>query len=593
MKKLILLITFAFSSIVSMAQTQFYVDGLTYEILSESDKTVEVLFGYDLNGEISIPTIVSYEGKNYTVTSIGDAAFSGNLGLTSVFIPNSVISIGDFAFSGCSGLTFVMIPNSVASIGDSAFNGCDGLTSVNIPNSVSSIGKQVFDRCDRLTMINVDSRNNYYKSIDGVLFNSDATTLIQYPIGNSRLVYSIPNSVTFIGDWAFNNCTVLTSITIPNSVVSIGDYAFSGCAELASVTIPNSVTTIGNSTFLNCLGLTSIFIPNSVTSIGGAVFSGCDGLTTINVDDENKYYKSIDGVLFNFDATTLVQYPIGNSRTTYIIPNSVASIGGSAFNGCDSLISVTIPNSVTTIGDGVFSSCTGLTSVVIPNSVTFIGMWVFSQCSGLTSIAIPNSVVSIGDATFSGCTGLTSVVIPNSVTVIGNSAFSSCSGLTSITIPNSVTSLGSWVFSRCSGLTSVTVPSSVCSISNYAFSDCVGLQEFVNFAEEPQQITSDVFNNVQLENVQLSVPSSSVEKYKNADVWKDFGTIEGQDAGVGTVETDKIVVSGGVLRNPEGEDIRIYDLNGREMYSGNGSELRLPTGFYILQTVNGSRKVVF
>ncbi len=244
----------------------------------------------------------------------------------------------------------------------------------------------------------------------------------------------------------------------------------------------------------------------------------------INVDNDNNHYKSIDGVLFNFDEKTLIQYPIGNSNTTYSIPNSVTSIGNYAFGYCSKLTSITIPNSVTFIGDKAFFYCTELTSVAIPDAVTSIGDYTFSYCSALTSVTIPSSVTSIDDN---------------------------------------------------------------------AFYYCENLEEVKNFAIEPQRITVSVFYNIQLNKVRLSVPSSSVEKYKNADVWKEFGTIEGQDAGVGTVETDKIVVSDGMLRNPAEVEIHIYDLNGREMYSGNGCELRLPTGLYILQTPNGNRKVVF
>ncbi len=344
-----------------------------------------------------------------SVTSIGNYAFQSCKSLTSVTIPNSVTSIGEFAFEYCTSLTSVTIPNSVTSIGSSAFYYCTSLTSVTIPNSVTSIGWYAFEDCSSLTSIDVAADNANYCSVDGLLFNKDMTTLIQYPIGNTRTSYTIPNSVSSIGDGAFFNCSSLTSVTIPNSVTSIGDYAFQYCSSLTSVTIGNSVTSIGNWAFSLCTSLTSVTIPNSVTSIGSDAFSRCSSLTSIDVAADNANYCSVDGVLFNKDMTTLIQYPIGNTRTSYTIPNSVTSIGGEAFRECTSLTSVTIPNSVTSIGEYAFSHCYSLTSVTIPNSVTSIGNRAFQNCTSLTSVTIGNSVTSIGRYAFLHCSSLTSV----------------------------------------------------------------------------------------------------------------------------------------------------------------------------------------
>ena len=176
-------------------------------------------------------------------------------GCMNTIIPNSVTSIGEWAFSGCSGLTSVSIPNSVTSIGSTAFSGCSDLTSVTIPNSVTSIGTSAFYGCSGLTSIKVESGNTKYDSRNNcnAIIETATNTLIS---GCKNTV--IPNSVTIIGSSAFGGCSGLTSITIPNSVTSIGQAAFSGCSGLTSITIPNSVTTIGTSAFANCRGLTSV-----------------------------------------------------------------------------------------------------------------------------------------------------------------------------------------------------------------------------------------------------------------------------------------------------------------------------------------------
>ena len=213
-------------------------------------------------------------------------------------------------------------------------------------------------------------------------------------------------SVTSIGDYTFDNCFSLTSVTIPNSVTNIGMSAFYGCSALTSITIPNFVTSIGNNAFSGCSALTSITIPNSVTSIGNYAFISCESLTSMMVESGNTVYDTRENcnAIIETASKTLIA---GCQSTT--IPNSVTSIGGSAFYGCSSLTSLTIPNSVTSIGSSAFSDCSSLTSITIPNSVTTVGDYAFYKCSSLTSITIPNSITSIGWRAFLACSSLTQI----------------------------------------------------------------------------------------------------------------------------------------------------------------------------------------
>jgi hypothetical protein len=206
-----------------------------------------------------------------SVTSIGAGAFDSCYSLTSVTIPNSVASIGGGAFQGCTSLTSVTIGNNVTNIGDGAFQGCNGLTSVTIGNNVTNIGDGAFESCSSLTAITVDALNPVYSSENGVLFDKSQTTLIRCP-GTEAGGYTIPNSVTSIGDGAFFDCTSLTNVTIGNSVTNIGDGAFDSCTSLSSLTIGNGVTSIGPKAFAFCPSLTSVYFQGNAPNADSSVF---------------------------------------------------------------------------------------------------------------------------------------------------------------------------------------------------------------------------------------------------------------------------------------------------------------------------------
>ena len=370
--------------------------------------------------------------------------------------------ICDGAFGWCYSLSNIVIPDSVSSIGEWAFSDCSSLKYISIPKSVICLNGNPFVNWNgKLECL---SPNFIYE--DDVLFNKDKSKIISFRVQNIKS-YIIPDSVTSIGNGAFSGCSFLSSIVIPNSVTSIGDSAFSNCSSLSSIVIPESVTSIGDRAFSGCRSLSSIVIPNSVTSIGELAFSDCSSLKYISIPKSviclngnpfvnwngkleclspNFIYE--DDVLFNKDKSKIISFRVQNIKS-YIIPDSVTSIGNGAFSGCSSLSSIVIPDSVTSIGEWAFSDCSSLFNIVIPNSVTSIGDWAYGGCSSLSSIVIPESVTSIGDRAFSDCISQSKIVIPSSVTSIGNSAFSGCRSLSNIVIPNSVTSIGSEAFAGC------------------------------------------------------------------------------------------------------------------------------------------------
>ena len=396
------------------------------------------------------------------VTSIGNRAFSGCSGLTSVTIGDGVTSIGEDVFYGCSGLTSITIPDSVTSIGHAAFYGCSGLTSVVIPDSVTSIGNSAFSGCSGLTSITIP--------FVGEKADGTGQTSFDYIFG-----YYVPESLEeviitggeSIGDGAFSGYNSLTSVTIEDGVTSIGDGAFEGCSGLTSVTIGDSVTSIGAEAFYDCSGLTSIVIPDSVTSIGNYAFSGCSGLTSIVILDSvtsigSSAFSGCSSLQFNEHGGA--KY-LGNEVNPYVVLYDVTDTSVTSFE---------IMAQTKIIYDGAFSGCSDLTSVTIPDSVTSIGYQAFYRCSNLTDVyyqgdlsgwseiefadAYANPKCRADNLYINGELLQNDVVIPEGTEKIGACAFYNFSNLTSIVIPDSVTGIGYGAFAGCSGLTSITIP---------------------------------------------------------------------------------------------------------------------------------------
>ena len=569
MKKIKFIVYYFLLSIMGMGEAftqNFTVDNLIYR-LNEDGSTVTVLGhvnGTSATGPLVIPESVIYNENSYVVTSIGSNAFAGCSGFTgNLTIPNSVTEIGMNAFWGCSGFTGKLtIGNSVNKIWHSAFRGCSGFLEIEY-NAIDCnyIYSSAFAGCNGVSIITIGE--NVERIQGGIFQHIDTTCTLNFNalscsdlygpflmpsngprylnIGESvvripaRLLYqqgeeygftgnlTIPNSVTSIGDHAFQGCSGFTgNLTIGDSVTEIGHHAFEGCSGFTgNLTIPNSVTEIGHHAFEGCSGFTgNLTIPNSVTSIGDCAFAGCSGFT-------------------------------GNLT----IPNSVTEIGGYAFWGCSGFTGkLTIGNSVNKIWRSAFQGCSGFTgNLTIPNSVTSIGIDAFNYCRGFTgNLTIPNSVTEIGGYAFQGCSGFTGeLTIGNSVTEIGDYAFGGCNGINTVFYKamNCLHMMGNSdnsVFSDSPNIRHICIGSNVESIPDFAFKPCSMVEDIVLAAVTPPVIAPYTFETVS-HNIPVTVPYGSGEAYRTALHWGEFFNIIEGELGLYDISLDNINFNGGTV----------------------------------------------
>lgn len=504
------------------------------------------------NNSICVPSSLKEVSINGTLNSLDPYVFYGCSSITSVCLSDSITSIGDHTFSGCSSLTSITIPDNVNVIGAKAFTYCSSLQSITIGENINNIQVNAFANCGSIKEVNISSISSWCDITFGNEYSSplcDGADLLINGVPQSNIV--LPNDVTSIKSWAFSKCSSIKTIEISESVETIKDYAFYLCTELTDVSIGNGLNKIGQEAFRDCYKLESINIPNTVTVLEGGVFFGCHSLKRIN--------SEIDG--------------------EFIVPDSVRSIGQSAFSGCKNINKITLPfigekrylNTDSNMyplgyifGTNAFDGSIKITQCYIENNyaqsaayyipqsieevtitdITYIPHYAFHECSNLKTINIPDEIDRIGSYAFAYCLNLKLISIPSNLKVIEEYVFLSCSSLTSIILPNDIESVSYGAFCRCSSLTTFNIPSSVTSIQNDTFSYCTSLTSIII----PDSVTSigGAFKDCSsLETITLPFIGGS----KTSDTYLGyiFGATQEQDSSFIPDSLKTVIISNGCI----------------------------------------------
>ena len=631
----------------------FEVDGIYYNYTNGSDgASVYVTFEYNsysgvynqgriCSGEINIPESVTYNGKTYNVTSIGECAFRNCSGITSVTIPNSVTSIGEYAFYCCH-LKSVTIGTGVLSIGKSAFY----IRNPNYPYNeiISSHMKTIWltntppsgygNACGKVNYVANEQYSFTHQTVypflssifevDGVKYvpvsPSDRTcdaidclydgTTKTVHIGKTVSYKSVAMTVKDIhsyalyenddieevilendgnvGDCAFCGCDSMQSAMLDNEG-NIGNNAFQGCSSLQTATLGNKVSSLGEYAFAGCSSLQGIEIPDAVDTLGQYIFSGCTSMESAIIGSGVK-------------TIPLCAFQNCSSLKDMLIGKNVETIDQCAFLGCSALPKIEIPASVTAINYSVFNSCTSLSTVVMKDKESELSIQckfyngsrspLFADCP-LDSVYIGrnisyNTSSDYGYSPFYRNTTLRSVTITDKETEISENEFYGCTNLKNVRIGDGVTKIGNWAFSGCASLDYFAFGSSVEEIGQEAFSDCVSVTRLISRAQNPPSCGTQALDDINKWECTLVVPEGRVDAYRNAEQWKEFFFIEeGNGIATGIIDNNQYPIT-----NDRDVD-EVYDLQGRNIGADMFETSPYKRGINIIRMSDGTtRKVV-
>lgn len=499
-----------------------YCTSLTRLTLPANMKKLDM---YAFNGCTALEELTLPEGME----EIGACAFY-NSAIKSVTIPSTMTSVGTQAFSNCKSLTSAKLPATLTSIGEMAFNECSALSDITLPESLTSIGTAAFNNCASLTAVALPSKLGYMGSsafygtgLTEVVIPSSLTEISGSCFYMCRQLTKITlhEGITSIGKMAFQYCSKLASIALPSGLTAIQSGCFSDCVSLTQISIPSGVTDIQNNAFYGCTKLQQIDISANVTSIGNAWVNGCTSLKTINVDEANPNYCSIDGVLFDKGVTTLMAFP-GAKGGDYTVPDGVSRIQSFAFFQNRNVANVIFPETLKSIGVSAFYGCTALDRVELPQSLDSIGNTCYFFSNAVNELILPNHQVMIGNNAFS-TTKIKSFIVPEGFTSLG----------IDLTEDKVFSVLGS-----CANLTCISLPSTLKEMSPIA-SGCNSLKGIYCFAVEPPALKGE---NVITTESTVYVPKGTAEAYQAAwgALYPSMKFVDNLPAGPGLTVADGV-----------------------------------------------------
>jgi hypothetical protein len=654
--KTLLLATAALLCSIAVQAYDFKVDSICYQITSEEELTVAVTYQgstylFDENnysGSLTIPATVTNDGKAYKVTSIAAGAFYNCKNITDITIPNSVTRIEDMSFFGCSGIKSIVLHDSLEYIGGRAFNSCSSLNEINFPkNDFITIVLGAFDGTAWFQnhpngMIYISNHLYCYKgeiTSDTTIVIADGTrSILGNAFSSSRTTPEkikgiiIPNSVTTIGAYAFQNCSSIESITIPDAVTTIANYTFAGCYDLEEIIWGNGITSIGSYAFKECGSLESITMPEALESIGDYAFQECSALASITLGknmksvgkkafadcycleeivvkgtlenigeeafDNTAWYDSkkegliyIDNILYGYKG----DMPEG---TTFDVKEGTLAITNNAFKGT-SIKAITLPSSLKIIGNYAFQNCTNLGNITLPAGLSSIGNYAFSGCTSITEVVLPDSLENLGNYAFADCADLEHIEFGKGITSIGNYTFRNCTRITEINIPDNITKIGSYTFQACK-INTLTFGRGVKEIGSHILYNCTSIVGMYMMCETPPTLEAGLFSSSgHYKNGTLYVPKGTLEAYKAHKIWGQFLYIQEHDLTAIdniTTETPTVAVTaGGIMVNgAEGKEVSVYNIVGtvvERTSNYTGETIMLDKGVYIVRVGNKATKV--